>query len=164
MTGGNLAWAADSKHIYYVGKDVPTLRNNRIYRHTLGQPQSQDELLWDETDETFSVHLQQTVDDKYILAGSSQTLTTDIRYIAAGDVKGSLKEFTPRTVGHKYSVDHIGNTFYILTDRDNSLNRKIMTVSDSELKAGKPWKDFLAYRPEVLIEDFTLMSDYVIVN
>lgn len=163
-TGGNLAWAADSKHIYYVGKDVPTLRNNRIYRHTLGQPQSQDELLWDETDETFSVHLQQTVDDKYILAVSSQTLTTDVRYIAAGDVKGSLKEFTPRTVGHKYSVNHIGNTFYILTDRDNSLNRKIMTVSDSELSAGKAWKDFLAYRPDVLIEDFALMCDYVIVN
>jgi oligopeptidase B len=143
-TGGNLAWAADSKHLYYVGKDVPTLRNNRIYRHTLGQPQSEDELLWDETDETFSVHLQQSVDDKYILAVSSHTLTTDVRYIAASDVTGPLKEFTPRTVGHKYTVDHIGQTFYILTDRDNSLNRKIMTVSDTELKAGKPWKNFLA--------------------
>jgi oligopeptidase B len=98
------------------------------------------------------------------MAVSSHTLTTDVRYIAASDVTGPLKEFTPRTVGHKYTVDHIGQTFYILTDRDNSLNRKIMTVSDTELKAGKPWKNFLAYRPEVLIEDFTLMSDYVIVN
>ncbi len=163
-TGGGMAWAADSRHIYYVGRDVPTLRNNRIYRHTLGQPQSQDELLWDETDETFAVHISKTVDDKYILAGSSQTLTTETRYIDASDVNGQLKQFAPRTKGHRYSVDHIGQNFFVRTNLDNCINNRLMTISDQELAAGKTWKDYLPYRPEVMIDDFTLMGDYVITN
>lgn len=163
-TGGGMAWAADSRHIYYVGRDVPTLRNNRIYRHTLGQPQSQDELLWDETDETFAVHVSKSIDGKYILAGSSQTLTTETRYIDASDVTGQLRQFAPRTKGHRYSVDHIGDNFFIRTNLDNCINNRLMTISDKELAAGKAWKDYLPYRPEVMIDGFTLMSDYVITN
>lgn len=163
-TGGNMEWAADSRHLYYVGKDVPTLRNNRIYRHTLGQPQSEDELLWDETDETFSVRLSKTIDDKYVIANSNQTLTTETRYVAADDVTGAMVPFMVRTKGHRYQVDHIGQQFYILTNLDNCLNRRLMTVSDQEQQAGKAWHDYIAYRPDVMIDDFTLMGDYVITN
>lgn len=163
-TGGNMVWAADAKHVYYVGKDVPTLRNNRIYRHTLGEPQSKDELLWDETDETFLVHLSMSIDDKYIIANSTQTLTTESRYIDASDVTGPLKEFTPRVKGHHYDIDHINGKFYIMTNKDNSLNRRMMVVSDQDLKAGKAWKDVLPYREDVMIDHFTLMSDYLVLN
>ena len=163
-TGGGLVWAADSRHIYYVGRDVPTLRNNRIYRHTLGQAQSQDELLWDETDETFSVHVGKSIDDKYIFASSSQTLTTETRYIDANDATGQLKPFMVRTKGHRYSVDHIGQNFFIRTNIDGCINNRLMTISDKDQAAGKPWKDYLAYRENVMIDNFTLMGDYVITN
>lgn len=163
-TGGNLAWAGDSRHLYYVGRDVPTLRNNRIWRHTLGTSQDQDELMFDETDETYSVDLQKTIDDRFILANSHQTLTTEVHYIDANDVKGQMKSLQPRTKGHRYSADHINGTFYILTNRDSCLNNKIMTISDTDLRAGRPWRKFNDYLPEILIEDFSLMSHYVITN
>jgi oligopeptidase B len=33
------------------------LRPNKIYRHVLGKPQESDELVYEETDETFTVGL-----------------------------------------------------------------------------------------------------------
>ncbi len=163
-TGGYMEWAADSRHLYYVGRDVPTLRNNRIYRHTLGQPQSEDELLWDETDETFSVSISKSIDDKYILANSNQTMTTETRYIDATDVTGQLKTFALRTKGHRYEVDHIGQNFFIRTNLDGCLNNRLMTISDKDQEAGKSWTDYLPYQKEIMIDGFTLMSDYVITN
>ncbi len=36
VDGGNIAWAADNKTVFYVKKDVTTLLGYQIWRHELG--------------------------------------------------------------------------------------------------------------------------------
>ena len=162
-TAGRLIWAADSKHVYYVGKDYQTLRAERIYRHELGTPQEQDEMLYYEKDETFSVMLGKTTSNKYIYVRSSQTLATEIRYIEASDVKGQFKVFSPRTKNHLYSVDHINGKFYIRTNKDGALNFKLMTVDENRVASGD-WKELIPARPDVLLENYELFNDYIVIN
>jgi len=160
----SVVWAADSKHIYYVGKDVQTLRAERVYRHELGTPQSQDEMLFFEDDETFNVGLGKTSSEKYICINSSQTLTTEVLYIAADDVTGPFKVFLPRERGHLYTVDHMNGQFYVHSN-ENALNYKLMTVADSQVAQGKKaWKELIPARDEVMIENFALFNDYLVIN
>ena len=162
-TEGRAVWSADSKYIYYIAKDIPTLRAEKVMRHKLGTPQSQDEMLFDETDETFSIHVSKTSDDQYIVATSNQTLTTQSFYIKADDNTGKLRPFTSRVVNHRYNLDHMNGRFYILTNKDNSLNRKLMVMDDKDLGT-EQWQDYIAYRPDVMIEGFALFNNYLVLN
>jgi len=50
---GNIAWANDNKTLFYTRQDPVTLRWHQIYRHVLGTDPRQDELVYDEKDESF---------------------------------------------------------------------------------------------------------------
>jgi oligopeptidase B len=76
---GNLAWANDSQTIFYSKQDPETLRSYQIYRHRLGADPVGDELVFEETDPTYSVYVSKTRSDRFILITSSQTLATEVR-------------------------------------------------------------------------------------
>ena len=46
-------WAADSNTFFYTGKDTKTLRSDKIFRHSLGDNQEDDDLIYNEEDDTF---------------------------------------------------------------------------------------------------------------
>ena len=52
-TTGGSTWASDNKTLFYTKKDDQTLRSFRIYKHVLGTDASEDELVYEEEDETF---------------------------------------------------------------------------------------------------------------
>lgn len=162
-TSGQIAWATDSKHVYYVGKDEMTLRGEKVYRHELGIPQDKDDMLFYEKDETYDVSIDKTTDEKYVMIVSGQTLTTEVSYIPASDVTGQFKVFAPRTRGHLYTVDHMNGKFYVMTNKDNAMNFKLMTVADNKAGSGE-WNELIPARPDVLIENFTLFNDYIVLN
>ena len=54
---GNTVWANDDRTVFYTRQDPVTLRSYQVYRHTLGADPSADELVYEETDETFSIYL-----------------------------------------------------------------------------------------------------------
>ncbi len=53
-------WANDSLTLYYVRKHKKTLLPYQVWRHTIGTPSSQDELVYEEKDDTFYVSLHKT--------------------------------------------------------------------------------------------------------
>lgn len=69
-TSGEIIWANDNKTIFYSKKDPVTLRDYQIYKHTLGQDPTKDELVYEEKDEIFSVGVSKTKSEKYIFIGS----------------------------------------------------------------------------------------------
>jgi oligopeptidase B len=76
---GQAVWANDNKSVFYVLKDPETLREAQVMKHILGSPVSEDKLVYDEADETFSVSLGKTKSKKYITIESDQTLTSEVR-------------------------------------------------------------------------------------
>src|SRR5690606_24424987 len=97
-TTGQAVWAADSKTLFYVSKDPETLRAATVMMHVLGTPSSDDRVVYNEGDETFSVQLGKTKSRKYITIVSDQTLTTEVRLIEAENPTGTVQVFEPRRV------------------------------------------------------------------
>ena len=52
-----VTWSSDSKTFFYTGKDKETLRSDKIFKHNLGDNQSDDRLVYEEEDETFSTYV-----------------------------------------------------------------------------------------------------------
>ena len=112
----NLTWANDNRTIFYSKQDPKTLRSYQIYRHLLGTDPSEDVLVYEEADPTFSTYVWKTRSQRYILIHSEQTLTSEVRYLDADNPQGEFRVIAPRERGVEYSADHVGNRFIIRTN------------------------------------------------
>ena len=70
VTTGGATWASDNKTLFYTKKDDETLRSMAIFRHTMGTDTSDDVLVFEEKDETFSTYAYKTKSKKYTIIGS----------------------------------------------------------------------------------------------
>ena len=80
-TGGGV-WANDNETLFYTRKDPVTLRSDKIYKHKLGTPTSEDVLVFHEQDDTFSTFIYRTKSKKYLVIGSFSTLTSEFQILS----------------------------------------------------------------------------------
>lgn len=161
-TGGSV-WAKDNKTLFYTKKDPVTLRSDKIYKHILGTPAEEDELVYHEEDETFNTYIYKSKSEEYIIIGSSSTLTSEYRILKADDPDGEFEIFSPRTRGLEYSIYHFGPDFYILTNKDGATNFKLMKTT-TEATSSDHWVEYLPHREDVLLEDIEIFKDYLVVS
>lgn len=157
---GNMAWANDNRTLFYARQDQHTLRSHQIYRHVLGTPPSLDVLVYEETDETFSVFVTKSKSRRFLLIGSHQTISSEYRFLDADTPTAAWTVFHPRAREHEYDVDHLGDHFYVRTNR-GAKNFKLMRTSLSCLDHDS-WEDVIPHRPDVLLEGFELFQDYLV--
>jgi oligopeptidase B len=162
-TTGQPVWAADNKTVFYVTKDNKTLRSSKIYKHRLGTPAEKDLLIYNESDETFSVSLSETKSRKYILINSTQTLTSETRYLEASKPDSEFKIFEPRKINHEYNIDHVGNEFYIRTNSDSASNFKLMKTTEGKTKKAD-WITVIPYSKDILLESFELFDNWLVLQ
>ncbi len=162
-TMGSSAWANDNKTVFYASKNPVTLRNDKIYRHTLGADPAEDELIFEEEDETFWAFVYKSKSDKFIIIGSYSTLTTEYRFLDANDPKGEFRIIQERERGLEYSVAHYNGKFYILTNKDDAKNFKLMeTPIDKTEKEN--WTDVIPHREDTLLEDISIFKDFLVME
>ena len=158
---GNMAWANDNKTLLYTKQDPETLRSYRVYRHVLGTDPAQDELVFEEQDETFNTFVFKTKSKKYLMIVSSQTLSTEFRYLDADRPGEEPRVFEPRHRDHEYSVDHFGDSFYVRTN-DAAKNFRLMKTPVGQTNRAH-WTEVLPHRTDVLLEGFEIFRDYLVV-
>jgi oligopeptidase B len=148
-TTGGAVWANDNKTVFYTMKD-PSLRSFKIFRHTLGTPTSQDKEVYHEADETFSTFVYKTKSEKYIIIGSSSTLSQEYRFLDAANPTAALKVIQPRERGLEYGVDHFGDSFYIRTNKDKATNFKLMKTPVGKTTK-ENWKEVIPHRADTYL-------------
>ncbi len=161
-TSGSITWANDNETIFYDLKDTQTLRTEKVMRHNLNSNSPDDEIFFEE-DETFSVFSFKTKTDKFLVIGSSATLSQEYRYLDANNPNGEFKLFQERVKGLEYSIDHFEGKWYIRTNKDNSTNFKLMVTSELETNSSS-WKDFIPHRENTLLEDIEVFNDHLVVT
>ncbi|WP_111707905.1 S9 family peptidase [Lutibacter citreus] len=162
-TTGGATWSPDNKTVFYTQKNPTTLRSEKIFRHILGTDPSEDVEVYHENEESFNTHVYRTKSDKYIVIGSYSTVSTEYRFLDADKPLGDFKIFQPRERDLEYSIAHYNGYFYILTNKDNATNFKLMKTSSSEtLKEN--WVDVIPHREDVLLEDISIFKDFLIVE
>ena len=161
-TGGSV-WANDNKTLFYTKKDPITLRSSVIYRHILGTDTSKDVAVFEEKDETFSTYVYKTKSHKFIVVGSSSTLSSEYRIISADSPFGDWKIVQPREDNLEYSLAHYGDHFYIQTNKDGALNFKLMKTPINKTTK-ENWVDVIPHRDETLLEDVSIFKDFLVIE
>jgi oligopeptidase B len=162
MSTGNVVWGNDNKTVFYVLRNETTLRSERIMKHTLGTPVSDDKEVFFEDDDTFSVSISKTKSGQYLMIGSYSTLTTEFRYLDANNPAGQFEIFQPRIRGLEYAVNHAGSYFYIRTNLDATNFRLMRTPLE---KTGvENWQEVIPHRSDVFLTGFDLFKDFLVVQ
>jgi oligopeptidase B len=158
----NLTWANDNKTLFYGKQDETTLRQYQIYRHILGTDPAQDQLVYQEDDETFVAYIFKTKSKKFLMIVASHTNSQEYRYLEADQPFGDFKIFLPREREHEYHVDHFQDRFIIRTNHQAKNFRLMWTPLE---KPGREnWQEIIAHRNDVYVGDFDLFQEYLVVE
>ncbi|MEA1985978.1 MAG: S9 family peptidase [Candidatus Marinimicrobia bacterium] len=160
-TSGNIVWANDNKTIFYNVKDK-TLRPHKTLKHILGEKIETDETIFTENDATFYHSVSKSKSQKYIFLSSGSTLSSEYYILDANNPNGELKIIQKREKNHEYSVEHVGETFYIRTNK-NAKNFKIIKTNIDHLEQ-KYWVDLFPAKKNVFINDYEVFDDFVVVK
>lgn len=156
----NGAWAADNRTFFYATEDAAK-RASRVWRHTVGTDSKQDTLVYEEKDEHFRLSVQRTLSGEYLLLSSASSTTSEVRVLPARKPTAQPQVVEPRQQDHEYTVDHHGDRFYI---RTNSGGRNFRLVTAPVKSPGqKNWKELIAHRPQVMLEDMLLFQNHLAV-
>ena len=161
-TTGGITWANDNKTVFYTLQDSETLRSYRIMKHVLGTPTSEDVLIYEEKDEEFDCYVYKTKSEKYIVIGSSSSLTSEYQLLNADTPNQDFELFAPRKKEIEYDIYHKDNHFIIKTNL-NAPNYKIM-IADEKNTTIENWTEFLPYDKDILTEDIELFNDYIVIG
>lgn len=162
-TTGGSTWAGDNKTLFYTRKDAVTLRSDKIYKHKLGADAASDVMIFHEKDDTYNTYIYKEKSKKYLVIGSTSTLTSEFRVLDAKTPDGEFKIFQPRTRGLEYHISHYGDKWYIVTNKDKATNFKLMTTPEG--KTGKEnWADLIPHRKDALLEDIEIFKNYLVIS
>ena len=157
---GNVAWATDNKTIFFTTEDAVTKRSDKFFRHVLGTDKT--DLVFEEKDELFDIGAGRSRDRAVILLGSESKTSKEWRYLPADVPMAELKIISPRELDHEYDVDHRGDLFYIRTNK-GAKNFRVVTAPVSNPSQAN-WKELIAHRPEVKIEDIDLFAKQLVLS
>lgn len=160
---GSAVWANDNKTLFYTTQDKITLRSDKIFKHVLSTDSKEDELVYEEKDETFNVDISKTKSRKYLIIESGSTLTTEYQILLADNPNDKFKVFQKRNRGLEYSIEHFDDSFYVLTNLDKATNFKLMKTSENATSK-ENWKDLIPHRKDVLLEDIDIFKNYLVIK
>lgn len=160
-TTGRAVWANDNKTVFYTLKD-DALRPYKIFRHVLGTATELDQEIYHEADNKFGCYVYKTKSKKYIVLNSDSTLSSEYHFLDAGLPEGEFKIVQPREKDLLYSLDHFQDHFYIRTNFQADNFRLMKTpVTRPSLEN---WREVIPHREDVLLQQFELFRDYLVIN
>ena len=158
-------WTADDSSFFYTVVD-DNWRPWQVRRHILGEPVEQDTVVYEETDPGFFIGVSATASKEYIVIGSGDHVTSEVRLIPASDPgadPGSkLFLVSPRRTGHEYSVDHQGDRFVIRTN-DTHKNTRLATAPADD-PTEQSWTPLVDASDSHYIRGFEVFQDFIAVE
>ncbi|MDB0029422.1 S9 family peptidase [Candidatus Pelagibacter ubique] len=156
-TSGSITFSLDDQYVFYSKLDE-NHRPRKIYRHKLGTEVSEDQLIFEEKSEAFTVGIGLSSDDKCFFINSSDHNTSEQYYFDVNEKNPKPKLIKKRQRGILYSVNSWDGKFYNHTN-ENAEDFKV-DISNSLEKPD--WKTFIAAKDEVLIGGLTFLKNWII--
>ena len=156
----DFVWINDSETLYYVRKHAKTLLPYQVWRHTIGTPACQDELVYEEKDETYYVSLHKTTSQHYVIIYLASATTSECLLLDAELPDAQPIMFLPRRKDHEYNLDHYQHTFYLRSNREG----KNFGLYRTKVRNDKQWEVLIPPRDHIMLEGFTLFTDWLVVE
>jgi len=157
---GSLAWAADSRTLFYSTEDETTKRQDRIFRHTLGASASTDALVMHEEDERFNIGIGRTRDGRYLMIEAGSHTTNEYRFLSTDTPTGEFRLIAPRVDDQEYYPSHRDGIFFIRTN-DVGKNFRVVTAPVASPDRAS-WTELIALDPAHPLEDLDLFQNFAV--
>jgi len=154
---GGITFSLDDKFIFYSKLDE-NHRPRKIFRHKIGTPVKNDELIFEEKSEAFTVGIGLSSDEKYYFIATSDHNTSEQYYFLVDEENPKPKLIKKRKKGIIYSVSSWNGCFYNHTNEDAE-DFKIEKCKDL---SNQNWEKYIAAKDEVLIGGLVFLNDWII--
>jgi oligopeptidase B len=149
---GDVVWNSDSNSIFYMKMDDEH-RLYDLYMHILLTPQSNDISLFKEHDQRFWLGIDKTHDGKYLIVESQSKETSEVRILQLNNESKDLICLEPRKEGLRYHVESHDDHLFIITNKDNAKNNKVVKIPFKDVdKGSSSWVDVRPYDSNIHIE------------
>lgn len=150
-----LAWASDNRTLFYVSGDSAK-RPEKVWRHVLGAARGTDTPVFHEENVLFNVSIERSRSGAFVFIQTGSFTQDEWRVLDAARPEAAPVLIAARTEGVEYLVDHGGDWFYILTNRDGATDFKVMRA---RVETPSRWEEYLAHRPGVFVENIEVFRD-----
>jgi oligopeptidase B len=154
-----VVWAEDGEHVFYTKEEHP-FPPRKVYRHRLGDDPAHDVVIFEEKDPRWYVHVSKSRSKKYIFISVANFDATEQWYLPSDDITAAPRLLAKRRKRIKYSVEHWGERFFIVTN-EGAINYKIMHVSEHDPRKAN-WQAWLPYNPSRAITEFLAFRDFFV--
>ncbi|QTD42990.1 S9 family peptidase [Sporosarcina sp. Te-1] len=156
---GSLEWSRCGDYLFYITVDEME-RPCRLWRHKLGSESGSDELIYEETDETFTLFMETSQSKQYIFVYSHSTTTSEVRMLNADEPLSTPVVVDARREGILYEVEHWGNDLLILTNED-ALNFQLLRCPIDDLHSRE---NVVEYREERFLQSVYPFQDALVIS
>jgi oligopeptidase B len=156
-TLSSLIWVAQDKGLVYsLANEQWRTDNARL--HWLGQPLFSDVELYHEDDEGFRVGCSLSANEQWLIIGTSDHETSEVRLVPAADPLATPLLVKPRQNGVEYDVDLNGETLFIHAN-DTHENFRLATAP---LADPANWATLIEGTDEFYLTGFDLFRDFYV--
>jgi oligopeptidase B len=158
-------WSLDGSTFFYVTVD-DTWRPYRVWRHRLGTSASEDEIVYEESDDRFWVGVGMTRSRKYLVVSAGSKITTEVRVLEADQPDGEWRVVAPRRTGVEYSLEHAvvaGDDRFLILHNDGVEN---FTLAEAPVDDPGPeqWRTVIEHRADTRLEGIDAFADHLVLG
>lgn len=155
------AWSSDSSVIFYTTVD-DAMRPYRVWRHVLGTPVSDDEIVHQEDDERFFVGVGLTRSEAFLVVELHSSITSEVHVLEADRPHDEFRVVEPRRQGVEYSIDHSGEHFYVVHN-DQAENFELARTPTS-VPGRANWDVVIAHRDDTRIDGVDAFRGHLVMS
>lgn len=156
-TLSSLVWSADSRGLIY-GLANDNWRTDNLHYHRLGDDPKKAKLLYQEPDIGFSVDVDLSAQEDWIIIETGDQVTSEIRLVPSADPTAEPILVSARKEGREYSVDVRDGTLFIRTN-DEHVNFRLATAP---LAQPDQWQTLIPGSDAHYLTDFMLFADFFV--
>jgi oligopeptidase B len=162
---GAAVWTADASAFYYVKLDA-NHRPSRVYRHRLGTPAADDQLIYEEQDGGFFVSVGKLQSGRFAVIAIHDHETSECHLLDLTEPNATPVLVAARETSVQYDVEHhpaLGGEpmLVVRTNADGAEDFKIALAP-----LGRPeranWRDLVPHRSGIYLLGITLLADWLI--
>lgn len=155
----DIVWTADDSGFLY-GLANKEWRTDNARLHRLGTDPAQDIELYHEEDEGYRVAVAETSDRRWIVIGTGDHVTSEVRLLPATDPLADPILVAPRQPGREYDVDTHGDTLFIHTNDVNPMWRLVT----APISAPGEWTELIGPSAHFYMTGVECYRDFFVVE
>jgi oligopeptidase B len=156
---GGTAWSRDDQWLFYVRPD-DAMRPWQVWRHKIGSEATEDVMVFEEPDERFFVGVDRTRSDQWIVIESSSRTSSEAWIIPADEPTTQPVCFMNRQDNIEYSIDHWGDIFVVLTNKDG-VDFSVMTAPEHDTRQ---WVTLISHELGSRVVQFDCFSNHAVMQ